>query len=434
MFGETDFSAPGDGLTGCGKVCTMPTSDEAGRRDAADPLATLREYFRLPADTVYLDGNSLGALAAHIPERLSRVLTREWGDTLIGAWTEHDWWSAPLRVGDRVGRLIGASPGQVTVGESTSVQLFNALAGAARLRPGRDVILTDTGHFPTDRYLADSVARLLGMRVIAVPAAAAATAVAQWSGQVAVVALPAVDYRTGELWDVAATTAAAHAAGAVTVWDLCHAAGAVPLALDDDEVDIAVGCTYKYLGGGPGAPAFVYLARRHHDGYDPPLTGWHGHAAPFAMEPEFRPADGISRTRIGTPHVLSLLALDSALDVFDKADLAEVRAKSLALGDFFLDCVADLVSEDGFEVVTPRAHRRRGSQVALRHPAAYEMITALLERNVIGDMRPPDLLRFGFNALYVSFRDVYCAAGELRDIVRSGCYRDERFAVRRLIT
>lgn len=412
----------------------MPTSDEAGRRDAADALAALREFFRLPAGTVYLDGNSLGALAAHIPERLSQVLTREWGDALIGAWTEHDWWSAPLRVGDRVGRLLGASPGQVTVGESTSVQLFNALAGAARLRPGRDVTVTDAGHFPTDRYLTDSVARLLGMRVIAVPAAEVATAVARWSGQVAVVALPAVDYRTGELWDVAGVTAAAHAAGAVTVWDLCHAAGAVPLALDDDEVDLAVGCTYKYLGGGPGSPAFVYVARRHQDGYDPPLTGWHGHAAPFAMEPEFRPADGISRTRIGTPHVLSLLALDSALDVFDKADLAAVRAKSLALGDFFLDCVGDLVSEGVFEVVTPREHRRRGSQVALRHPAAYEMITALLERHVIGDMRPPDLLRFGFNALYVSFRDVHRAADELRDIVRSGCYRDERFAVRRLIT
>ncbi|WP_280367693.1 kynureninase [Nocardia wallacei] len=412
----------------------MPTSDEAEQLDAADTLGPLREFFRLPADTVYLDGNSLGALAAHIPDRLSQVLTREWGDSLIGAWTEHDWWSAPLRVGDRIGRLIGAAPGQVTVGESTSVQLFNALAGAARLRPGREVIVTDAGHFPTDRYLADSVARLLGMRVIAVPAAEVTATVRHWSGQVAVVAVPAVDYRTGELWDVAEVTAAAHAAGAVTVWDLCHAAGAVPLALDDDGVDLAVGCTYKYLGGGPGAPAFVYLAGRHQDAYDPPLTGWHGHAAPFAMEPEFRPADGISRTRIGTPHVLSLLALDSALDVFDKADLAEVRAKSLALGDFFLDCVADLVSEGTFEVVTPRAHRRRGSQVALRHPAAYEMITALLERRVIGDMRPPDLLRFGFNALYVSFRDVHRVADELRDIVRSGCYRDERFAVRRLIT
>ncbi|MDN2502527.1 aminotransferase class V-fold PLP-dependent enzyme, partial [Nocardia nova] len=261
-----------------------------------------------------------------------------------------------------------------------------------------------------------------------------ATAVERWSRQVAVVALPAVDYRTGELWDVAAVTAAAHEAGAVTVWDLCHAAGAVPLALDEDGVDIAVGCTYKYLGGGPGAPAFVYLARRHQDGYDPPLTGWHGHAAPFAMEPDFRPADGISRTRIGTPHVLSLLALDSALDVFDKTDLGAVRVKSLALGDFFLDCVEDMVSEGVFEVVTPREHRRRGSQVALRHPAAYEMITALLGRNVIGDMRPPDLLRFGFNALYVSFRDVHRAADELRDIVRSGCYREQRFAVRRLIT
>ncbi|MEU8901784.1 kynureninase [Nocardia sp. NPDC048505] len=412
----------------------MSSRDDAIRADAADPLGRLRDHFELPRGVIYLDGNSLGALSANVADRLAGVVRDEWGAELIRAWTSHDWWGAPPRIGNRVGRLLGAAPGQVMVGESTSVQLFNALAGAGRLRPGRDIVVIDAGHFPTDRYLTDSVAELLGKRVVAVPATDMAAALAKWSERTAMLVAPAVDYRTGELWDIAALTAAAHAVGAVTVWDLCHAVGALPLTLDHVGADIAVGCTYKYLGGGPGAPAFIYVAHRHQADFAPPLTGWHGHAAPFDMSPSFRPAAGIDRMRIGTPHVLSLLALDSALDVFDLVELAEIRAKSLALTDFFLDCVDDLIADGTFELATPRAHDRRGSQIALRHPDAYAMSAALIENNVIGDMRPPNLLRFGFNGLYLSFQDVHRAAAQLRDIVLSGEYRRAEFAARRLIT
>jgi kynureninase len=375
---------------------------------------------------VYLDGNSLGALGRRVPRRVADVVGRQWGEHLVRAWNDDGWWTAPERIGDRIGRLIGAAPGQTVVGETTSVQVFNALVAAARLRPDRSLIVTDADHFPTDRYLAASVGRLLGREVRQ-----------QRVGEplpenVAVVAYPAVDYRTGELWDVKGLTAAAHAAGAVTVWDLCHAVGAVPLHLDADGVDLAVGCTYKYLSGGPGAPAFVYVSGKY--AYDAPLTGWHGHARPFDMAPEFEPAPGIARARIGTPPILSLLVLDAALDAFDTVGIERVRAKSLALGDFFLSCVDSLLDGLGFAVVTPRAPARRGSHVSLRHPEAYPMMSALIDRGVIGDVRPPDLLRFGFNALYTSYADVHAAVAALADLTRSGEYRDLRFSVRRTVT
>ena len=406
----------------------MDPEREAARLDAADPLAASRKDFALPPGVVYLDGNSLGALGTRIPGRLKQVVDRQWGEHLIRAWNDDGWWAAPQRIGDRIGRLIGAAPGQTVVGETTSVQVFNALVAAARLRPGRSVLVTDVEHFPTDRYLATSVGRLLGLEVRQQPV-----------GQpipdgAAVVAYPAVDYRTGELWDVAGITQAAHEAGAVVVWDVCHAVGAVPLRLDADGVDLAVGCTYKYLSGGPGAPAFAYVAQRHHDAFDPALTGWHGHARPFDMAAEFEPAAGIARARIGTPPVVSLLALDAALDAFDGPGIEPIRAKSLALGDFFLSCVDGLLAGLGFAVVTPREPARRGSHVSLRHPEAYPMMAALVDRGVIGDVRPPDLLRFGFNALYTSYADVHTAVRALGDLARSGDHRDPRYRVRKVVT
>jgi kynureninase len=309
-------------------------------------------------------------------------------------------------------------------GDSTSVQLFNALTAAARMRAG--VIVTDAGQFPTDGYVADSVGRLLGREVVRTPDPYAALG----RGDVGVLVWSTVDFRSGRLWDMAGLTAAAHEAGAVVVWDLCHAVGALPMQVDADGVDLAVGCTYKYLSGGPGSPAFVYVAQRHQAGLDQPLTGWHGHAQPFAMEPGYRGAGGIARTRIGTPPMLSLLALDAALDVFDDVDLKAVRAKSLRLGDFFM-AGAD---QAGFEVITPRAGERRGSHVSLRHPDALPVMAALIEAGVIGDVRPPDLLRFGFNALYNSFGDLAAALDILRDVVVSGRYREPRFQVRPAVT
>jgi len=408
------------------------TRETARSLDAADPLAPLRKEFDLPHGVVYLDGNSLGALPATVTARLSAAVTEQWGTHLVRGWNEDGWWTAPERVGDRIGALIGAAPGQTVAGDSTSVQLFNAVTAAARMRPGRSVILTDAGQFPTDGYLADSVGRLLGLEVARVGDPQAA--LRERGGEAAVLVWSVVDFRTGELWDVPALTAAAHDAGALAVWDLCHAAGAVPLQLDTDQADLAVGCTYKYLSGGPGSPAFIYIARRHQDGFDQPLTGWHGSARPFAMGSGYTPAAGITRARIGTPPILSLLALDAALDAFGHAGLDAIRAKSLGLGEFFIACTDELLAGLGFGVVTPREPARRGSHVTLRHPDPYPVMAALIEAGIIGDVRPPDLLRFGFNALYTSYRDVYTAVQALRQVIVSGRYREPRFAVRHTVT
>ncbi|MFF4650148.1 kynureninase [Streptomyces sp. NPDC001380] len=409
-------------------------ASRAAALDAADPLAALRDRFLLPEGVVYLDGNSLGALPAAVPAALEDAVRRQWGTDLIRSWNDNGWWQAPQRVGDAVGRLLGAAPGQVLAGESTSVQLFNALTAAARLRPGRPLLLTDPDQFPTDQYIADSVGRLLGLEVRRVPARELAAALAADGDRVAVTVYGPVDYRTGELYDVAALTAAAHRAGALALWDLCHAAGCLPLELDAHGVDLAVGCGYKYLSGGPGAPAFLYVAHRHQDAFDQPLTGWNGHAEPFAMEGSYRPAPGIGRARVGTPPMLSLLALEAALTAFDGVDTVQVRAKSVSLTEFLLECADRLLDGLGFTVATPREADRRGSQVSLRHPDAYPLVQALAARGVIGDMRAPDLVRLGVNALYVSHADVLAAVRELREAAVSGEYRDERFRRRAAVT
>ncbi|WP_184945539.1 kynureninase [Kitasatospora kifunensis] len=398
----------------------------AASLDAADPLAPLRSRYLLPEDCVYLDGNSLGALPAAVPAALQDVVQRQWGTDLIRSWNTNDWWQAPLRVGDALGRLIGAAPGRTVAGDSTSVQLHNALTAAARLRPDRRLLVTDPAHFPTDLYAADSVARLHGLEVRLVPARALPAFLDEHGERVAVCSYGPVDYRTGELHDMAGLTQAVQAVGALALWDLCHAAGALPVALDDLGVDLAVGCGYKYLSGGPGAPAFLYVAERHQSSYDPALTGWNGHARPFDMRGSYTPADGMGRARIGTPAVLSLLTLEAALTAFDGVDMHAVRTKNQSLTGFFIDCVDALLDEREFECVTPRDPERRGAQVALRHDDAHSLIEALAERGVIGDMRAPNLLRFGFNSLYVSHRDALTAVRTLRDVVAQGAHRRER--------
>jgi kynureninase len=396
--------------------------EQAARLDADDPLAGLRARFLLPPDVVYLDGNSLGPLPAAVPAALDDVVRRQWATGLIGSWNAAGWWEAPQRVGDTIGTLIGAAPGQTIAGDSTSVQLFTALDAAAALRPDRPLLVTDPGHFPTDRYLADAVARRRGLEVRHVPPADLPRFLAAEGERVAVVSYSPVDFRTGELHDMRAPTRAAHDAGALALWDLCHAAGALPLDVDALGVDLAVGCGYKFLSGGPGAPAFLYVARRHHTALETPLPGWTGHADPFALTPAYEPAPGIARARIGTPPILSLLALEAALTAFDGVDLAQVRAKSLSVTGFFLRCADALLAPLGFTSVTPADPGRRGSQVTLRHPHARGLVAALAERGVIADMRAPDLLRFGVNALCTSHGDLLTAALRLRELTRDAAY------------
>ncbi|MFH9005336.1 kynureninase [Streptomyces afghaniensis] len=379
----------------------------AEKLDAADDLRGKRDGFVLD-DVAYLDGNSLGALPAVVPGRVEDVVRRQWGELRIRSWEESGWWTAPERIGDRIAPLVGAAPGQIVVGDSTSVNVFKALVGAVRMAgEGRDEILVDATTFPTDGYIAESAARMTGRTLRPVAPADVPGALGD---RTAAVLLNHVDYRTGRLHDLPALTAAVHGAGAYAVWDLCHSAGALPVGLDEHGVDLAVGCTYKYLNGGPGSPAYLYVRRELQDRFDSPLPGWNSHAEPFGMRSGYEPAPGALRGRVGTPDILSMLALEAALEVWDGVPVEAVRAKSLALTDFFLECVAEYVPEGRVECLTPVPHAERGSQIALRCDDAGDVMKQLVERGVVGDFRAPDVLRFGFTPLYVGFADVERAA------------------------
>lgn len=401
---------------------------KAEKLDAADELAGVRAQFVLDtvsdhaadAAGVYLDGNSLGALPAAVPGRVADVVRRQWGELRIRSWGESGWWTAPERIGDRIAPLVGAAAGQIVVGDSTSVNVFKAVVGAVRLArldgaDGRDEIVVDATTFPTDGYIAESAARMTGCTLRPVTPAEVPGVLGD---RTAAVLLNHVDYRTGRLHDLPSLTAAVHAAGAYVVWDLCHSAGALPVGLDEHGVDLAVGCTYKYLNGGPGAPAFLYVRRDLQDRFDSPLPGWTSHADPFGMRPDYEPAAGALRGRVGTPDILSMLALEAAMEVWDGVPIERVRAKSLALTDFFLECVAEYVPPGRVESLTPVPHEERGSQVALRCEDAGEVMRRLIERGVVGDFRHPDVLRFGFTPLYVGFADVERAARALAETLR----------------
>jgi kynureninase len=407
--------------------------ERAERLDAADPLRALRARFLLPEGQVYLAGNSLGALPVHVPARVEEVVRRQWGADLVGSWNLHDWWRAPERVGARVARLVGVAADEVVVADSTSVNLFKALVAAARMRPDRRVLVVEPGNFPSDLYVVDAVADLLDREVRRLePAELPGALAAGLAEQLAVLTYSHVDYRTGELHDMAAITAAAHAAGGLVVWDLSHSAGAVPVDLAGAGVDFAVGCGYKYLCGGPGAPAYVVVARRHQNAVHQPLTGWTGHARPFAMEDRYEPAPGITRMRAGSPPLLSLLALEAALEVFDGVDLAALRARGLSLSRLLIDFVDAVVPE--VEVVTPRQDARRGSQVSLRHPRAYAVVRALIDRGVVGDFREPDLIRLGLAPLYVRHVDVVTAVEALRAVLDAGEHQQPRYPQPHVVT
>ncbi len=407
-----------------------PDRNACLRLDADDSLAPVRELFSIPESVIYLDGNSLGALPRGVVERMHRTIRQEWGELLIRSWNESGWASLPRSVGDRIARLVGAEQGTVVVCESTSVNLYKVTMAAASLRSDRRFIVTDSGNFPTDIYVMRGVAAHHGLELVIVDPDQVEGAITQ---ETAVVALTQVDYRTGRRHAMQELTERTHAVGALSVWDLAHSAGAFPVDLTGCEVDLAVGCGYKYLNGGPGAPAFVYVAPHLHDVMRNPITGWFGHARPFDFDLEFDPADGVDRLRVGTPHVLSLVALDEALKVFDVVDLDAVRAKSERLTELFIDLVERRLP-GYFRLATPRAPERRGSQVSLRHPQAYGIVQAMVARGVIGDFRMPDVARFGFAPLYTRYVDVWDAVDRLVDVMNQDAWDDPRYRVRNAVT
>ena len=410
------------------------TRESCRAMDENDPLAGFRDRFVLPEGVIYLDGNSLGALPRQTADRVHAVITGEWGQGLIRSWNDAGWFDKPQSLGDRLAPLIGAAPGEVVIGDSTSMSLFQVAIAAARLCPGRRVIVSEAENFPTDLYMLESVEELMGGLERRLIDDAGPSLVEVLDEDVAVVVLTHVNYRTGRMYDMAQVTRAVHDAGAIMVWDLCHSVGAVPIELNAAEADFAIGCTYKYLNGGPGSPSFIWAASRHHTESRPPLTGWHGHARPFDFGVDYAPGEGVTRFRVGTPQMLSMASLESALDLWTDVDMSQVREKSLHLTDLFIDLVESELAPWGWEVVTPREHTRRGSQVALRGENGYAVMQALIERDVIGDFRAPDLMRFGFTPLYVSYTDVWDAVAILKDVLQSQIWRSERFNRRGAVT
>ncbi|MBY9064642.1 kynureninase [Sphingomonas yunnanensis] len=394
-------------------------------------FAATRALFHLPPGVIYLDGNSLGPLPRAAEARAAAVIREQWGERLIRGWNDAGWMALPTRVGDRIARLVGAPAGSVITGDTLSIKLFQALAAALALRPDRRVVLSDSGNFPSDLYIAQSLLESLGqgheLRVVAPEKVAGAI-----DDSVAVTMLTEVDYRTGRLHDMRALTASAHAAGAVALWDLAHSAGALPVDLAGADADFAVGCTYKYLNGGPGAPAFLYLAPRHAETARPILSGWLGHRAPFAFERDYSPAPGVERMRVGTPPVIALAVLDAALDVWDGVDMADLRTASIRLAQRFIAEVEARCPQ--LTLASPRDPQARGSQVSFAHPQAYAVMQALIARGVIGDVRAPDLLRFGFTPLYLGEEEVLRAVDILADILATDAWDRPEHHLRAAVT
>jgi kynureninase len=403
------------------------------RLDEEDSLAPCRQRFVMPDGVIYLDGNSLGAAPAAVLAAVTRTIEQEWSQDLIRSWTAHHWIDLPLTVGTAVARLIGAVPEDVLVADSTTVNIFRLVCLALAIRSERRVILVEKDNFPADNYVAQGAAELLGDRVElrAVEGERLASAV---DDGVALVLASHVDFRTGRMLDMAAVTRAVHERGALMLWDLSHSAGVVPIALHADDVDLAVGCGYKYLNGGPGAPSFLYVHRRWQDVAKPPFFGWLGHASPFALEPRWEPAAGIRRQLGGTPPVVSLVALKAALGAFDDVDVRALRAKSLSLTSRFIELIDERCARHGVRVATPREEARRGSQVSVAFEHAYPAMQAMIARGVIGDFRAPDLMRFGFAPLYVRYADVWDAVATMDDVLATRAWDRPEFMRRQYVT
>ena len=403
--------------------------DKARELDAADPLAEYRDRFDMPKGTIYLDGNSLGALPRSTPGRLARVVREEWGRDLIGSWNSADWISLPQRIGGKIAPLIGAQANEVIVADSVSVNLFKLIAAALQMRPERKVVLSEAGNFPTDLYMIEGLERqgLAERRLVERDKVEAAL-----DENVALLLLTHVHYKTGDIFDMAALTAKAHAVGALVLWDLSHTGGAMPVDLNGAQPDFAVGCGYKYLNGGPGAPAYAFVAERHHTALHQPLSGWMGHARPFVFSNDYEPAPGVDRLLCGTPPILALAALEEGVDLVVEIGVERLYAKSQALSEFFRECLS--AHGVALELVSPTDPARRGSQLSFRHAHAYAICQALIARGVIGDFRDPDILRLGFAPAYLRFADMAEAARHLAEVLDSGEWQREEFGQRAAVT
>jgi kynureninase len=410
----------------------MTTREECQGLDLEDSLAPLRNEFLLNYDEIYLDGNSLGPLSRSASMRVNEVLETEWSKQLVRGWNDAGWMAMPTRLGDRIAPLIGARQGEVVVADTLTIALAKLIAGALALRPDRHVVLTDIANFHSDLYIANAIATHAA-HPVAVKAIERSALANELNASVALVLLTHVDFRSGEMLDLAGITQQVHDAGALMLWDFAHSAGAVPLDVEGARVDFAAGCGYKYLNGGPGAPAFMYIRTSWQGVIENPLPGWLGHARPFDFELDYEPAKGMQAFVTSSPSIVALGALDGALDVFEQTTMAAIRAKSLQLTDLFIELVEDRLPET-FEIVTPRDHAVRGSQVSLRHDESYGIVQALIGRGVIGDFRAPDIARFGFTPLYLRFVDVYDAVETLVEVMASESYRDAKFAIRNPVT
>jgi len=426
----------------------MTTQQDCRALDAQDPLRQLRQQFTLPEGVIYLDGNSLGVLPTAAPARVAEAVAAEWGQGLIRSWNSAGWFELPQRLGNKIARLIGAAPGEVVATDSTSINLYKVLSAALHIAaqdaPARKLIVSERSNFPTDLYIAEALCRERGYRLQLVEPEEIAAAL---TSEVAVLMLTHVNYRTGAMHDMATVTAAAHAAGALTVWDLAHSAGAVPVNLNAAKADFSIGCGYKYLNGGPGAPAFVWVNPKHADRFWQPLAGWWGHAAPFEFTPDYRPAPGIARYLCGTQPILSMTALECGLDTVLASEplggMQALRKKSLALTDLFIELVEERCGGHGLGLATPRKHAQRGSQVCLtRAEGAYAIVQALIARGVIGDFRAGDggagrhldILRFGFTPLYIGFEDVWNAVEHLKQVLETSEWQKAEFNQKHAVT
>lgn len=402
--------------------------------DINDPLAPLKNNFELPEKTIYLDGNSLGPTLKSVKSAIIEVVEEQWGNGLISSWNHHNWIDLPVIVGEKIARIIGAASGQVVCTDSVSVNLFKLISCALSLNPGRKIVLSELSNFPTDIYIADGVKSLMGDKKCQLKLCQSTEIVDSLSEEVAVLLLTQVDFRSGKLHDIAKITAAAQKRGILTIWDLAHSAGALPLELDAWNVDFAVGCGYKYLNGGPGAPAFIYAAKRHHDKIQQPLSGWMGHKAPFDFNLQYAASPDIRQFLCGTPPIISMQALNAALDIFERITMQEVREKAIALSVFFEKLINQSEILEGLKLASPSEPSQRGNQLAYSHPDAYAICQALIDAKVVADFRSPDILRFGFSPLFLSFVDIAKAVQTLTRLFETKAYLQPQFRQRQKVT